>query len=179
MPQTLQHHSNDGAGGYGGHASNELLILELGAAAYHLPACSLSSAALPRPRCAPLQVQYKYQITVDGISHSWDGSYWKLASGSRVFWVLSDPSINSPLWLPWYYPLLIPDQHYTPVHVAQLEPTVRAAMQNDAESRQMGADAYNHMRCNVNFKAAAKYLELLVRRVQMWYAANERSASVV
>ncbi len=127
--------------------------------------------------CTP-QVQYKYQITVDGYTHSWDGTYWKLASGSRVFWVLSDPSINSPLWLPWYYPLLVPGQHYTPVHVAQLEPTVRAAVQNDAESRQMGADAYNYMKCNVNMRAAIKYLELAVRRVQLWYA-DKRAAAVV
>jgi hypothetical protein len=160
--QPVQPHGYNGAGANGRNQQTK---------AFHFGPDQALTWPLDLFSCAMmLQVEYKYQITVDGISHSWDGSYWKLTSGSRVFWLLSDPTINTPLWLPWYYPLLIPNQHYTTVHAANLEAAVWAAMSNDAESRQMGADAYNFMKCNVNLKSAVKYLELVVRSVQVWYA---------
>lgn len=109
---------------------------------------------------------------MDGYAMSQDGTYWKLTSGSPVFWALSDPNLNMPLWQPWYFPALMPYQHYIPIRVQHLEGAVRAAMYNDAKSEAMGAETYRHMRCHVNADTLVLYLQLLMRYVQQWYMSE-------
>ena len=79
---------------------------------------------------------------MDCFGTSWDGTFWKLSSGSPVFWVLSDPSINLPYWQTFYQPALIPYKHYIPVHLAQLSAYIdtAAAEKNDKEFERIGMD---------------------------------------
>ena len=40
-------------------------------------------------------LEYKFQILVDGYSAAWDSSFWKLSSGSAVFYVLPQSNVSA------------------------------------------------------------------------------------
>jgi len=54
------------------------------------------------------QLKYKYILDIDGWSSTWDGTFWKLYSGSIL---LKQKSI----WKQWYYDELIEWVHYVPI----------------------------------------------------------------
>lgn len=54
------------------------------------------------------QRKYKYILDIDGWTNTWDGTIWKLYSGSVMLKVES-------VWKQWYYDKLIPWKHYVPI----------------------------------------------------------------
>lgn len=53
-------------------------------------------------------VEYKYILDIDGVASTWDGTAWKLNSGSVIF------KTNS-CWRQWFYDEYLPWVHYVPV----------------------------------------------------------------
>ena len=58
------------------------------------------SSSLPSMRLSEM-LRFKYQILVDGYSAAWDSSFWKLSSGSAVFYLIPlDESMDTrQVWL--------------------------------------------------------------------------------
>jgi len=54
-------------------------------------------------------VQYKYILDIDGRASTWDGTAWKLNSGSVVF-------KQESCWRQWFYDDFLPWVHYVPVN---------------------------------------------------------------
>lgn len=106
----------------------------------------LEQECTPCSQAAPLTAdemkQYKFQINVDGFGTSWDGTFWKLASNSVVIWVMTDTESHwQPLWLPFYYPMLKPFQHYVPAQVHMLEHVIRWYSQRDHVAQRIAKKA--------------------------------------
>jgi hypothetical protein len=54
-------------------------------------------------------IQYKYILDIDGHACTWDGTAWKLNSGSVIF------KTNS-IWRQWFYDDYKPWVHYIPIN---------------------------------------------------------------
>lgn len=57
------------------------------------------------------QIQYKYQLYIDGWTNSWSRAFWQLLSNC----VMLKPSSNS---IQWYYDGLVANVHYVAINSA-------------------------------------------------------------
>jgi protein glucosyltransferase len=82
------------------------------------------------------QIRYKYLISLDGISSTWPGLLWKLASNSLT---LKQESAH----IQWYYGALKPYVHYLPVthNLSTLEKAYGHAQAHDDEMRTIASTA--------------------------------------
>ncbi len=61
------------------------------------------------------QLQYKFQILLHGGGGCFPGAYWRLLSGSLVFYV------DDEKLLPWFFPLLKKNSDYIPISYESIE----------------------------------------------------------
>lgn len=82
------------------------------------------------------QLQFKYQILVDGVTCTFPGTHWKLLSGSLVF-KQESPDIM------YFYPELIAWEHYVPVKndLSDLVEKIQWAKKHDGKAREMAGKA--------------------------------------
>jgi hypothetical protein len=80
------------------------------------------------------QVAYKYILDINGWTTTWDGTPWKLASGSVMLKVDGD-------WEQWYYPMMKPNIHYIPVKrdLSDLNEQIEWCIAHDAEAATIAA----------------------------------------
>ena len=78
------------------------------------------------------QMEYKYQIDIDGITATFTSLSWKLLSGSVVFKQQSDNIM-------WFHPALEPWKHYIPVdrNLQDVPDKIMWALEHDEESHQI------------------------------------------
>jgi hypothetical protein len=83
-------------------------------------------------------VPYKYQITLDGVTSTYPGYLWRLASGCVNF--KQDSSDEQ-----WFYELFKADTHYVPVarDLSDLKAKLDYAMTHDAEMQAMTQRAHD------------------------------------
>ncbi len=101
----------------------------------------------------PEQLQYKYQLLIDGNSCSYSRAYWQLFSNSVILKQQS-PHIQ------WYYDALQPYVHYIPLQedMGDLFEQIMWATQHDEEVRQIMCNAQQF--ANNNLKQEHIYLYL-------------------
>ena len=81
------------------------------------------------------QIKYKYIIDIDGYTNSWEGTIWKLYSGSLII-------KQKSIWKQWYYDELKEWIHYVPVNndFSNLDAIINWCINNDEICKQI---AYN------------------------------------
>jgi hypothetical protein len=82
------------------------------------------------------QLKYKYILDIDGWSSTWDGTFWKLYSGSVL---LKQKSI----WKQWYYDELIEWVHYVPIEndFSNLNEQIEWCMNNDEKCKEISINS--------------------------------------
>ena len=82
------------------------------------------------------QIQYKYQILMDGHTASWPGAFWRFHSGCLVLKQDSD-------FTQWYYSLLKPYENYIPFarNAEDLIEKLKWAIEHDKEVQQIVKNA--------------------------------------
>ena len=78
------------------------------------------------------QMEYKYQIDIDGITATFTSLSWKLLSGSVVF-------KQQSTHIMWFHPALEPWKHYIPVdrNLQDVPDKIMWALEHDEESHQI------------------------------------------
>lgn len=91
------------------------------------------------------QMEYKYILDIDGYTNSWEGTVWKLYSGSVV---LKQKSI----WAQWYYDELIEWVHYIPINndFSNLEVIINWCINNDDICKQIAINAREFIKKKLN-----------------------------
>ncbi len=114
------------------------------------------------------QIRYKYLISLDGVSSTWPGLLWKLASNSLTL-KQESPHIQ------WYYGALKPHTHYLPVKndLSDLEKVYTYAQAHDEEMRAIASNAQFFVENNVLYEDMLVYLKLVMDA----YCQNIYSAS--
>ena len=81
------------------------------------------------------QMKYKYILDIDGYTNSWEGTIWKLYSGSVVI-------KQKSIWKQWYYDELHEWIHYIPINndFSNFEAIIEWCINNDNICKQI---AYN------------------------------------
>jgi hypothetical protein len=90
-------------------------------------------------------LHYKYILDIDGYTNSWEGTVWKLYSGSVV---LKQKSI----WEQWYYDELIEWVHYIPINndFSNLEVIINWCIINDDICKQIAINAREFIKKKLN-----------------------------
>ena len=93
------------------------------------------------------QIKYKYILDIDGWTNTWDGTVWKLYSGSVLL------KTNS-IWKQWYYDDLKPYVHYVPVNndFSNLNEQIKWCQINQDKCKQIIYNARNFVLENLNFE---------------------------
>lgn len=115
------------------------------------------------------QLQYKYQILIDGNTCAFSRAYWQLFSNSVIF------KQNSP-HLQWYYGALHPYAHYIPFahDSSDLAQKIEFAKKNDKLMKQIAANALNFAQNNLKREDVHLYLYL----VMIEFAKKQAEASM-
>lgn len=93
------------------------------------------------------QIKYKYILDIDGWTNTWDGTIWKLYSGSVL---LKTESI----WKQWYYDDLKPYIHYVPVNndFSNLNEQIEWCQNNQDKCKEITNNAKKFVLENLNFE---------------------------
>jgi len=93
------------------------------------------------------QIQYKYLLSLNGISSTWPGFLWKLASNAVAFKQAS-PHIQ------WYYGGVKPDVHYVEVKadLSDLEAQYRWAETHPEEVQKISQNAQEFVKQNLTYE---------------------------
>ena len=93
------------------------------------------------------QIKYKYILDIDGWTNTWDGTVWKLYSGSVLL------KTNS-IWKQWYYDDLKPYIHYVPVNnnFSNLNEQIEWCQNNQDKCKEIINNARNFVLENLNFE---------------------------
>ena len=99
------------------------------------------------------QMNFKYQIQIDGNVASYSASGWKLFSNSLIF------KTESP-WIQWYSNELKPFVHYIPVreNLEDLLDQIKWARENDAEAKQIAKNARDFALTHITLSDDLRYL---------------------
>lgn len=99
------------------------------------------------------QIQYKYLLSLDGISSSWPGLLWKLASNSVV---LKQKSSH----VQWYYNGLSPSVHFIEIQedLNDLQEKFTKAQHNINDGQMMTNAAQNFIKNNVTYEEMLHYM---------------------
>ncbi len=108
-----------------------------------------------------MQIPYKYLISLDGVSSTWPGLLWKLASNSLV--IKQDSS-----HIQWYYQALKPNVHYLPVEndLSNLFDVYKYAVQNDVDMEKISRQAQSFVKDNVLYEDMLVYTKFLIDEYQ-------------
>ena len=135
--------------------------------------------------------QWRYIVNTDGYGMSYDGSFWKLAANSTVFWVASG-SIDArdvhtskstdarrnralasgPYWQTWYSALLRPWCHYVPVKVDGVMQALERCRRNERACSQIADRASRAVRTIVTHDTMLQHLTATLVAVQGWQQAT-------
>lgn len=105
------------------------------------------------------QLQYKYQILVDGHVSAFSRAYWELFSNCVIF------KHESP-WYQWFYSQLQPYVNYIPykADASDLVEQLMWAMQHDEEARQISRNANDFANKNLKHSDVMLYVYLLLTK---------------
>lgn len=103
------------------------------------------------------QIQYKYQLLIDGHSCAYSRAYWQLFSNCLLFKQQSDA-------VQWYYGALIPFVHYVPIKsdLSDLIEKIQWAKSHDREVQNISLKAQEFARENLTFERIFQYMHLLL-----------------
>lgn len=106
------------------------------------------------------QLHYKYILDIDGWTNTWDGTVWKLYSGSVLLKCKS-------VWKQWYYDDLKEYIHYVPVanDFSDLNQKIEWCKLHDKECQEITRNAIDFVKTKLNWN---KVIEDCVRTVQMY-----------
>lgn len=109
------------------------------------------------------QIAFKYLISMDGVTSTWPGLLWKLASNSLVI------KQDSP-HIQWYYQALKPHVHYVPVthDLRNLGDVYHYAQTHDSEMQTITRTAHEFVENNLQYEDMLVYLALVIQT----YAAH-------
>ncbi len=95
------------------------------------------------------QLQYKYILDIDGWSNTWDGTFWKLYSGSVMLKC-------DGVWTQWYYDELEPYVHYIPIAAdcSDLSEKIGWCKTHDEECQQIAKNAYEFVKRKLTWSQA-------------------------
>jgi hypothetical protein len=90
-------------------------------------------------------MKYKYILDIDGYTNSWEGTIWKLYSGSVVI-------KQKSIWKQWYYDELKEWIHYVPVNndFSNLEEVMNWCLNNDELCKQISINSRNFVKNKLN-----------------------------
>lgn len=93
------------------------------------------------------QLKYKYILDIDGYTNSWEGTIWKLYSGSVVI-------KQKSIWKQWYYDELKEWVHYVPVNndFSNLEVIIEWCINNDTLCEQIAQNSRQFVKDKLNKK---------------------------
>lgn len=99
------------------------------------------------------QIQFKYLLSLDGISSTWPGLLWKLASNSVTFKQASSHQ-------QWYYGGIKPGVHYVEVQkdLSDLEAEYQWAESHPQEAQIISDNAQAFVRDNLTYEEMLHYL---------------------
>lgn len=103
------------------------------------------------------QLQYKYQILIDGNTAAFSRAYWQLWSNSVIF------KQDSP-FIQWYSRALNPNVHYFPFarDSSDLVKKIAFAKRNDQKAKQVANNASNFARNNLKPEDIYLYLYFVI-----------------
>ena len=98
------------------------------------------------------QMEYKYILDIDGWSSTWEGTLWKLYSGSVL---LKQKSV----WKQWYYDELIEWTHYIPVNndFSNLNEIIEWCIKNDEKCKQISLNGRKFVIEKLNWEYVKNY----------------------
>ena len=122
----------------------------------HIPGEDKNGYTIPE-----MQVPYKYLISLDGVSSTWPGLLWKLASNSLTI------KQDSP-HIQWYYQALKPNVHYLPVNfdLSNLDEVYEYAKEHDTEMKNISSEAQKFIEENVLYEDMLVYMKFLMDAYQ-------------
>ena len=93
------------------------------------------------------QIKYKYILDIDGYTNSWEGTVWKLYSGSVVI-------KQKSIWKQWYYDELKEWIHYVPINndFSNLEVVINWCINNDSICKQIAINSRKFIKEKLNNK---------------------------
>ena len=99
------------------------------------------------------QIKYKYLIDIDGYTNSWEGTVWKLYSGSVVI-------KQKSIWKQWYYDDLIEWVHYIPVNndFSNLDIVIQWCIDNDNICKQIAENSRKFIKEKLNEDYVRNYM---------------------
>lgn len=105
----------------------------------------------------PEQIQYKYQLLIDGNSCAYSGAYWRLASNCVVLKQASDS-------IQWYYRGISPYNHFIPINsdMSNLVEVIQWAIHHDEEAQEISRRAQVFVHENLNYERILQYLYVLL-----------------
>jgi hypothetical protein len=97
------------------------------------------------------QMKYKYILDIDGWSTTWDGTFWKLYSGSVMLKCKSG-------WKQWYYDDLKEYVHYVPVEndLSNLNQQIEWCKTHDKECQEIVKKAEEFVKTKLNWQQVMK-----------------------
>lgn len=134
---------------------------------------------------------WRYIINSDGYGMSYDGTFWKLASNSTVFWLASGSAdtrgvhrfkstskrfghaaASTPYWQAWYSALLQPWCHYVPVEVDGLQQALDWCRRNESVCSDIADRGARTVRTLVSPNTMLDHLAHTLVGVQLWQRAT-------
>jgi hypothetical protein len=99
------------------------------------------------------QIKYKYLLDIDGYTNSWEGTIWKLYSGSLVI-------KQKSIWKQWYYDELIEWVHYVPINndFSNLKMIIKWCINNDDICKQIAFNSRKFIKEKLNNKYVCNYI---------------------
>ena len=103
------------------------------------------------------QIQYKYQLLIDGNSCSYGRAFWQLFSNSVILKQDSDA-------IQWYYRALIPYVHYVPIKhdLEDLQSQLAWVLAHDTDAKKISKQAQMFATRNLSNKQILYYTYLLL-----------------
>lgn len=127
------------------------------------PYCTVCRYKCSSPKLSRAeQASYKYQLSVDGIGASYDGTVWKLLSNSAVIFVHDNVKRSMGFKL-FFYPLLKPFKHYIPSSVDGVAQAVHYCWVNDSACKTMAIAARRTMRQISTLEFMLDYLYTILK----------------
>lgn len=156
-------------------------LVDFGLTAGNMQAAGGCDGAAPPASCAacercaadPLsrqaQTRHKVLLNVDGYGMASDASFWKLASGSAVVWLVREGT-DEPVHGTWYSPLLRPWVHYIPASPRDVTARVRWCLEDDGRCEAIARRARELVARAVSRRAMDAYAAAVLRGVHDAFA---------
>ena len=144
------------------------------------------------PLCSPSQAlpfyemaqKSRYQLNIDGIGAPYDGSLWKMASNSTVFYVLSVPEMQNAsrnyfdtyksfpplpiLWQSWYSMFVKPNKHYIAIPPDYIEQAMAYCDEHIEECESIARLAHETIVRVVKPEVVETYVMATLKHLQQW-----------